>query len=238
MLFFFIRHGDPIYDPDSLTPLGQRQAEAVAKRLAMHGIDRIYASSSNRAQQTARPTSEIVKKEIVTLDWCNESHAWRELTVNLTENRKTWLFHHAPTREILNSASVRALGRNWFDHPAFANKGYKEGIQRIQTESDAFFASLGYEHDAERGGYIPVRPNSERVALFAHQGFSLAFMSCLLDIPYPLFCTRFDFGHTGLTVIDFDGKGDIIFPHVLTMANDSHIYREGLPTSYQNEIYF
>ena len=31
MLFFYVRHGDPIYDPDSLTPLGHRQAEAVAK---------------------------------------------------------------------------------------------------------------------------------------------------------------------------------------------------------------
>ena len=33
MIFFYVRHGDPIYNPDSLTPLGERQAEAVAKRL-------------------------------------------------------------------------------------------------------------------------------------------------------------------------------------------------------------
>lgn len=37
MLFYYIRHGDPIYDPDSLTPLGKRQAEALGKRLATHG---------------------------------------------------------------------------------------------------------------------------------------------------------------------------------------------------------
>ena len=44
MLFFYVRHGDPIYNPNQLTPLGKRQAEAVAKRLAMHGIDEIYVS--------------------------------------------------------------------------------------------------------------------------------------------------------------------------------------------------
>lgn len=33
MLLFYIRHGDPIYIPDSLTDLGKRQAEAVARRL-------------------------------------------------------------------------------------------------------------------------------------------------------------------------------------------------------------
>ncbi len=35
MLLFYIQHGDPVYDPDSLTPLGFRQAETVAKRLAL-----------------------------------------------------------------------------------------------------------------------------------------------------------------------------------------------------------
>lgn len=31
MLLYYIRHGMPVYDPDSLTPLGERQAEAAAK---------------------------------------------------------------------------------------------------------------------------------------------------------------------------------------------------------------
>ena len=47
MLLFYVRHGDPIYDPDSLTPLGLKQADALAKRLCRYGIDEIYSSSSN-----------------------------------------------------------------------------------------------------------------------------------------------------------------------------------------------
>ena len=50
MLLYFIRHGDPIYVPDSLTPLGHRQAEAVGRRLALHGLDAVYSSPSNRAR--------------------------------------------------------------------------------------------------------------------------------------------------------------------------------------------
>ena len=49
MLLFYVRHGDPIYNPDSLTPLGERQAEAIARRLALYGIDKIYSSTSTRA---------------------------------------------------------------------------------------------------------------------------------------------------------------------------------------------
>ena len=63
MILYYIRHGDPTYNPDQLTPLGKRQAEAVARRLSQYGLDEIYVSSSNRAQETCRPTCEILKKE-------------------------------------------------------------------------------------------------------------------------------------------------------------------------------
>lgn len=35
MIFYYVRHGDPTYKPNELTPLGRRQADAVAKRLAL-----------------------------------------------------------------------------------------------------------------------------------------------------------------------------------------------------------
>ena len=75
MLLFIVRHGDPIYNPDSLTPKGHLQAKALAKRFAMHGLDKIYASPLKRAQQTATPTSEILGLPIETLDWTSEALA-------------------------------------------------------------------------------------------------------------------------------------------------------------------
>ena len=75
VIFYYVRHGDPIYDPDSLTPLGLRQAEAAAKRLALYGVDKIFSSTSNRAVLTAKPTCEMLKKEPVLLDFANEAYA-------------------------------------------------------------------------------------------------------------------------------------------------------------------
>ena len=80
------------------------------------------------------------------------------------------------------------------------------------------------------------RPNRERVALFAHQGFGLAFLSSLLDIPYPLFSSHFDIGHSGMTVIEFSEAPGETVPRVLQLSNDAHIYSEGLPVKYQNRI--
>ena len=93
MLFFYVRHGDPIYSPNQLTPLGERQAEAVGRRLAAHGIDKIFSSTSNRAIQTAQPTCEMLKKDMTLLDFANEDHAWMELAV-VDNGSRGWLFHN------------------------------------------------------------------------------------------------------------------------------------------------
>lgn len=238
MLLFYVRHGDPVYNPDSLTALGRRQAEAVAHRLARYGVNRIYSSTSVRAQETARPTCEILKMEPTLLDFCHENHAWADLALDEAEGRRRWAMDIPKYKRAFSSPEMLKLGHRWTEHPICEGTRFAQGIDRIARESDAFFASLGYEHDRENGVYIPVRPNDDRIALFAHQGFGLAFLSCVLDIPYPLVCTRFDMSHTGMTVIEFQQTEDFCLPRVLTLANDSHLYNDGLPTKYNNRLYF
>ena len=235
MLLYYVRHGDPIYNPDSLTELGHTQAEALAKRLAILGFDKIYASSSNRARLTAEPTCRALGMEAVILDWCNEGYAWRDLTVTNGNGNKCWAFQHHPTSLLLSKPEIKNLGKNWYDHPFFDGTNFKAGFKRIEDETDAFMSSLGFLHDRENNCYKVENPPYERVALFAHQGFGLAFLSALCDIPYPEFCTRFDIGHTGVTVIRIAGaEGEIVMPKILQLSNDSHLYKEGISTKYQN----
>lgn len=239
MLLFYVRHGDPIYSPNQLTPLGQRQAEAIGKRLAIYGVDKIYASSSNRAMQTAQPTCEILKKDKEILDFCNEDLAWADFAPELPDGRKTWAFYHPDTRRLFVDPSVTALGLQWYEHPELKKYNFKKGLDRIQTELDALLLKHGYEHIPGTGTYKAVHPNDDRIALFAHQGFGMNFMSQLLDIPYPFYSTHFDLTHTGLTVIEFKDEGDgTVIPKVLTVSSDAHIYKEGLPTNYCNYIRF
>ena len=44
--------------------------------------------------------------------------------------------------------------------------------------------------------------------------------------------------HTGMTVIDFKEEGGYAIPKLLTLSSDAHLYREGLPTKYNNIRYF
>lgn len=242
MLFFYIRHGDPIYSPDSLTPQGELQAAALAKRLALYGIDRIFVSSSNRAQMTAAPTAKLLGLEPEILDWANEKYTWKDFALLAPGHSKEhWSFQTPYYIRRFNSPEIRALGADWTSAPEFADTRFAEGVARIQKESDAFFASLGYVHDHATGTYRVERPNEDRIAFFAHQGFGLAFLSCILDDPYPHFSTHFDFGHSSMTVIEFrpydrENLDPVCVPKVLQFSSDAHLYREGLPTKYQNRI--
>lgn len=238
MLLFYIRHGDPIYHPDSLTPLGHRQAESVAKRLALFGIDEIYSSTSTRAMQTAQPTCEYLGKELKTLDWMHESYAFRDMSIQIDEKVKTWCWSHPKYSKIFASREVRDMGDRWYEHPELAEFKLGDTCSRVGTELDKWLSELGLEHDREQGLYkVTGDVKEKRIALFAHEGVGKVFMSELLDIPFPYYAAHFEMKHTGMTVISFDeGQrydfGGYARARVLTVSNDSHLYRDGIPTNH------
>ena len=239
MMLFYVRHGDPIYDPDSLTPLGLKQADALSKRLGRYGIDKVFASSSNRAVLTATPTAELLRKEIVKMDWCHEGRAWEHYAFPNGTGGHCWPAARTDIKRLFTKPEVQALGEKWYEHPDIASQhDYKTHIETVNGQVDEWLASLGYEHDRVNKLYRAVAPTNERVALFAHYGFGMGFLSSLLDIPYPTICTRFNLSTSGMTVINFRDDNGIVIPEVLTWSNDSHIFAEGLPTRYNNEYCF
>lgn len=237
MLFYYIRHGDPVYEPDSLTPLGHEQAKAVAKRLALHGIDKVYCSTSNRAQLTARPLCDLLKKEPELLDWCHEDRAHDYFHITRPDGGKTWAVMDPETKKRFLSKEICRMGDLWYTHPAFENTNFAKGVELFGSKTDALLASHGYVRDGELNCYRAERPNEDRIAIFAHWGVSNAVISHILGVPYPQFAMHFTMSHTGVTVIEFREVHGMVVPKALTMANDSHIYKEGLPTKFANRIY-
>ncbi len=238
MLFFYIRHGDPTYQPDELTPLGRRQAEALGRRLAQFGVDRIYSSPSVRAMQTAEPLCEMLHKEKTTLDFCHEALAYEELKVETAPGQYRWACETPSLRRQLARSDVRALGKSWYEHEAFA--AYRERFARCMTRvgagCDRLLSELGYEHIDEENVYRVTHANDERVALFAHAGVGRVILSHILDIPYPMLGVHTDMTHTGMTVLEFRDEGGWCIPRLLMYSADGHLYRDGMPTLYNNRI--
>ena len=235
MLLFVIRHGDPIYNPDSLTPKGQRQAEAVGRRLALHGIDKIYASTNTRAQLTAQPTSELVGKKIEICDWMSENNAARDFMFQDPENDNRWSWSFGIEATRYRTEETLALGDKWYEAEPFCRSKAKQGYERIMRESDAFMENLGYKREGLN--YRIIRPNDDRVAVFCHQGFGTTWLSHLLGVPPILFWSTFDMNHTGVTIIEFkNNKDGFTAPICLAVSDTSHLYAERLPLRFANGI--
>ena len=234
MHLFYLRHGEPIYTPNQLTPHGEEQAKALAKRLVNCELDKIYASPSNRAMQTAQPTCDALGMDMEILGFCDEHFAYRDFALPKADGKKSWMFKDPDRIPVLADAEMYKRGFEWYDHPMFEGTNVKAGYLRIAEETDKFLLSLGYEHIAGSGKYKIVKPKEDRIALFAHFGFGLAFLSHVLDIPYPHFVTHVDMCHSGMTVIEFLEVGEYAYPRMLTYSSDSHLYKEGIERIYDD----
>lgn len=236
MLLFVIRHGDPVYSPDSLTPLGERQAEALAKRFAIHGLDRIYSSPLNRAKLTAQPTAEVLNLPIEIEEWTSENLAAEDFGVIYPNGKWGWIFDQ-PTHKYLEDGDCDLNHQNWEQAKTVKIlPDAKERYKRISDASDEFLERLGYRR-VEPGVYQIIKPSEERVAVFCHQGFSMLWFPVLLGIVPHVFWCSFDINHAGVSVFEFKNYDTgFTSPRCISLSDNSHLLREGLPYKHQNRL--
>ena len=231
MLLYIIRHADPIYNPDTLTPKGRLQAQALAKRLAVHGLDRIYSSPSGRAMETAQPTAELLGLDINIEEWTREIDD--RFSVVMPDGKK--IFAVNVENSIYRSAENMNLGSRWYDAEIFESIDAKTEYDKLCACSDDFLARLGYVRDG--GVYRIEKASEERVAVFCHGGLSQVWLSHLLNIPAHMFMAGIGISHTGVTILDFENRANgITAPYCLCLSDISHIYKENLPLKFTNSI--
>lgn len=233
MLLYIIRHGEPIYAPDILTELGERQAEALSKRFAAQGLDRIFVSPLGRARMTAEPTARALGLPCEVREWMSESLAWEHFSASWPQGFSGWYFQR-PVADTLGERNETLWG-NWYEADCFAPTTAREGMRIIGEGPDALLEELGYRR--EGSVYRILHPSEEKVAAFCHQGFGLHWLSHLLRIPPQVFAAEFDITHSGVTVIRLANTPEgITRPQCLCLSDMSHIFAGGLPMKYHNQF--
>lgn len=218
MRILLIRHADPYYPTDSLTPAGLREAAALAEHLAALGLDELYASPRGRARLTAQYTADVLAARggcppVGVLDWTTELDGMK-----IDEyDRALWNVDG----DLLRGPQAAAI----LAHPRLA-----EHVQNIQAGSDAFLARQGFTRDG--AVYRFSQPNRKRIALFAHLGFGLTWLAGLLAIPLALVYAGFYLHPSSITTILFDERRPgIAVPRVIGLGEIPHLHRAGLPPS-------
>ena len=96
---FVVRHADRYgTEPDpSITPVGQRQAESLARLLAETPITRIFISEALRTRQTAAPTAEHFHLKPVSIESSNQEELIRQVRAGLRDGEATLIVGHRGT---------------------------------------------------------------------------------------------------------------------------------------------
>ena len=74
MRILLIRHAEPDYIVDSLTPKGRVEAELLSRRLVRYDIRDFYVSPLGRAKDTAACTLDKLGRKAEILPWLREFH--------------------------------------------------------------------------------------------------------------------------------------------------------------------
>ena len=229
MLLYIVRHGEPNYEKDCLTENGLLQAEAVGKRIAASGIDRIFCSPMGRAKETAEPACRLLGMEPFIEEWAHEIGS--ECHIPLGDGKKPLsLLPNVCFRQ--NGCSDLPYERA-HESAGFNQCRMKTAVDYIEENGKDFLERFGYKE--ENGVYRILYPNEEKIALFCHANFARAWLSVLLHIPIHMVFASFDITHTGVTVLKFENyESGFTAPQCICLSDVSHLYAEGLDMKYNN----
>lgn len=212
MLFDIIRHGDPDYEHDTITPFGHEEAKALARWFDEKQVrfDHIFTSPLGRAKDTASYTCQSQGITPVVLPWAEESMEY---------------MRHFPPESGCEFRFSKDGINGYID---FHEDNRMDTINRLITESDAFFAELGYERQGSH--YKITAANDKRIAIFCHGGFGTALTAHLLGLPPAFGFPSMFKTTTSVTTFIFRDyyKTGFTRPRLLHFGDVSHLHAAGL----------
>lgn len=221
MRILIIRHGDPDYDLDSLTPKGRIEAALLAERLKNENIGTFYVSPLGRAKDTAQYTLDAVNMTAETMPWLREFHApvtdprtgqprlpWDLLPEDWTSEEKYYSEKDWHTSNLMMSGNVISEA-----------KRVAEGI-------DGILARHGYERSGRI--YRAVRPNRETAALFCHFGVECVMLGHILGISPIVLWHGFCAAPTSVTsLISEERRNGTAYFRMNAFGDTGHLYAAG-----------
>lgn len=236
MKLYIVRHADPDYSIDSLTPKGWREAELLAGRL--ESIDaHCYCSPLGRARDTSAESlrrmslrrGHTVEAEI--MPWL------REFDAKVPD----------PKTGKIRSVAWDVLPSYWAEHPELFDReswltseyltssDTAEKVQAVNEGIDGILARHGYRRDGRI--YRAERPNEESVMIFCHFGVESVILGHLLGIsPFALW-HGFIALPTGVTVLNTEEREEGTAAFRCSRFGDlSHLDVAGEPEAFSGRF--
>ena len=175
MKLLIIRHGDPDYSIDSLTPTGWKEAALLADRISKLDVKAFYVSPLGRAKDTASLTLQRMGRTAEEKSWLREFPASIQRPDSETP---TICWDWLPLDW---AVEPRFYDREqWLEVPVFQNSNTADVYHTVCSGLDALLAEHGYVRQGNL--YRAEQPNEDTIVLFCHFGLECVLLSHLLGV--------------------------------------------------------
>ncbi len=226
MKLLIIRHADPDYSIDSLTPTGWEEAKALVPRMEKLDVKAFYVSPLGRAQDTASLTLNALGRTAETLPWL------REFGPRIRKPGMEWdtcVWDWLPADW---SSDDRSFQKDaWLETEFAAPYGVKEDIDWVYEGLDNLIAKHGYVREGNL--YRAHSPNEDTVVLFCHFGLECVLLSRLLNIsPLVLWHGTAAAPASVTTLVTEERRPGVAYFRMTSFGDISHLYAAGREPSF------
>ena len=175
MKLLLIRHADPDYEHDSLTPVGEREAEYLAEYLENREITAFYCSPLGRARCTAEHTLRRMGREAEIHDFLREF----EIRIDRDgtgQGKIPWDM----LPDVWTAEPSYFDPERWTQVPVMAAADMAREAARVYEGIDGLLARHGYVREGKI--YRAQRPNEETIAVFCHFGVTALMLAHILSV--------------------------------------------------------
>lgn len=173
MKIIIIRHAEPDYENNTLTPKGFKEADLLGRYLKDKKIDYIYCSPLKRAMYTA---DGILKYKKIPIEYCDFlKEIYVEVDLPYAKNHLNWDLRPS----YLNSDDNLFNDKEWINVDGFNCEELKRRFNDLKTGVCDILEKHGYKYN---GRYFDVlKPNHDTICFVCHFGLEAHLLSFLLN---------------------------------------------------------
>lgn len=233
MKLIFIRHADPDYSVDSLTPQGFIEAEALRERM-----EKIYAEGGESVHSYVSPlgrakkTAEIAMKN--TGRTAEEKEWLREFNYSVKKPRDNGDFGDCVWDWYPGDLCKRPafFDRNeWLNEAEMTKAGVPEAYRHVCDCLDSLLSEYGYRR--EDLYYRVTEANHDTLVFYCHFGLECVLLSHLINVSPMVLWHGFCSAPSGLTTVNTEEREKgIASMRAAAFGDISHLYAKGIKPSF------
>lgn len=228
MKILIVRHGDPDYEHDSLTPKGRREAELLSERLSGMDITKFYVSPLGRAKATAAPTLERMGRTAAECEWLREFDAPIDRPDVTDRKMITWDW----LPQDWTGEPLFFDHEKWMTHPVMVRDDVAAQYRWVTDNFDRLLASHGYVHEGRI--YRVAQSNRDTLVFFCHFGLECVLLSHILGVsPMVLWHQVCAAPGSVTTLVTEERREGIAILRMTGFGDISHLYKHGEQPSFQ-----